>query len=121
VTDVHLCFGVAMNRFLSAFSRNSARFYSSAAHQAEDDLAHHGKGVIFGYVCLFDSAMDTYKALSMVGAVVVAGLFVNHFSRPQQHPQRGPEYAYMNIKSKEFPWGHESLFGLPESHDEEHH
>ena len=61
-----------------------------------------------------------WQLICWSGLVVVsAKTFYEVAIRPHRIPPKMPEYPYMNIMNKEYPFkdGRTRLFGMPETHD----
>jgi len=47
---------------------------------------------------------------TIVGGLICGGVAAYQFSKPHQHFEKMPEYSYLRIRNKAFPWGDKSLF-----------
>jgi len=54
--------------------------------------------------------MNKWKYVTFAAVPVCIGIAIYDLSGEHEHPHEEPKYSYMNIKSKEFPWGECPLF-----------
>ncbi|KAL3702041.1 hypothetical protein R1sor_020063 [Riccia sorocarpa] len=73
-------------------------FASSAQHEDAEEAVKWRNITIAGYV-----------TCALLGAYVLTG--------GEHHQEERPEYSYLHIRNKEFPWGPDGLF----EHKNEHH
>mmetsp|Transcript_20322 Transcript_20322/g.48412 ORF Transcript_20322/g.48412 Transcript_20322/m.48412 type:complete len:108 (+) Transcript_20322:130-453(+) len=73
--------------------RGSARCMSSG-HSVEQEIAECNK----------------WRTVSLIAAPACLALSAYFMAQPHEHFEEPPEYSYLRVRNKEFPWGDCALF-----------
>ncbi|KAG5241069.1 cytochrome oxidase [Salix suchowensis] len=100
---------MAMSMMRSALLRNSLR-------SASKPSAPTRRG--FSSSANHDDAYEAAKweKITYLGAASCTILAIYNLSRGHPHSETPPEYPYLHIRNKEFPWGPNGLFEVKEDH-----
>ncbi|XP_011021816.1 PREDICTED: cytochrome c oxidase subunit 6a, mitochondrial [Populus euphratica] len=100
---------MAISMMRSALLRNSLRSASKPSaptRRGFSSSAHH------------DDAYEAAKweKITYLGAASCTILAIYNLSKGHPHHETPPEYPYLHIRNKEFPWGPNGLFEVKEDH-----
>ncbi|GAB5592070.1 Cytochrome c oxidase subunit 6A [Umbelopsis nana] len=95
----------------AAVKRSGVRFQSTVGFAAERDAIKHHAG----------AAAENWKKVSLficIPALLASGinaynLYTHHLEHEREHPHEWVPYDYLNVRTKDFFWGKESLFFNP--------
>lgn len=93
--------GLVRRGLAAALQSGASRGLAAGQQRAMSGAASYGEEV---------AQMKRWKLITFVSLPILPGLYLYLMSKGHHHATEQPEYSYLHVRSKEYPWGKCDLF-----------